>query len=366
MRVALLGNLCNTAYTFGKVLRKEGINVEVFITEKERTQAAAYPEWEDPEIDSKNINWIHYYNQRNPLSLVQTMFQLRNFDIIHAFGLPNTYCQFLGRPLISHALGADLKEVVYEPTLIGLLLKKAFRQTKNLLFSDIDHVPHIHRLELEQSQYFPAAVDVEKYSPASKGSYISDNKIVLFHSAFLDWTKRQPTSKRNDLFFRAFSRFADQRDDLILRVIAAGPDTESTKKLVYELGLSKIVEFLPPLNKQELLEHYRSCDLIVDQFGMPKFGVNALEGMACGRPVLLYLDKDLAKQCYATLPPVGIANGEQEIYKTLHDICDKEKLHSIGLKCRDWILSNHNGKVVAKKLIQLYTQIKQHSESDSL
>ncbi len=113
MRIALLGNLANTAYAYTKALRNEGLKADVFITEKERKQVTTYPEWEDPEINSINSNWIHYYEQRNPISLFQTMTKLRSYDLIHAFGLPNIYCQFLGRPLITHALGADLKEVVY-------------------------------------------------------------------------------------------------------------------------------------------------------------------------------------------------------------------------------------------------------------
>ena len=42
---------------------------------------------EDPEINSINSNWIHYYEQRNPISLFQTMKKLRSYDLIHAFGL---------------------------------------------------------------------------------------------------------------------------------------------------------------------------------------------------------------------------------------------------------------------------------------
>ena len=354
MRIALLGNLCNTAYTYAKALRREGLDAEIFITERERKQVNSFPEWEDPEIDFSNYNWLHYYNQRNPISLLQTMIKLRSYDLIHAFGLPNMYCQFLGRPMINHALGADLKEVVYETSIIGYLLKRAFRKSKCLLFSDIDHIPHANKFDLSVARYFPAAVDTEKYCREKQTRSKKTDKIILFHSSFLDWTEKQTTSKRNDLFFRAFSKFAKRRDDVLLRVIAAGPDTDDTKKLIKDIGLSETVEFLPQLTKQELINEYRRCDLIVDQFGMPKFGVNALEGMACERPVFLCLDKNLAAQCYPNLPPVPIANNEEEIYNTLNDICNKEKLKFIGAQSRDWVVANHEGQMVARKLIALY------------
>ena len=100
---------------------------------------------------------------------------------------------------------------------------------------------------------------------------------------------------------------------------------------------------------------------------MPKFGVNALEGMACGKTILLYLDKSLAEKCYTTLPPIAATNGEHEIYEMLVKICHKEKLQHMGLKCRDWVQLNHNTQMVAKKLIQLYTtKTKTIPESDSL
>ena len=187
MRIALLGNLANTAYAYTQALRNEGLKADVFITEKERKQVTTYPEWEDPEINSINSNWIHYYEQRNPISLFQTMTKLRSYDLIHAFGLPNIYCQFLGRPLITHALGADLKEVVYESGLTGYLLKRAFLRSKCVLFSDIDHIPHVNRLRLSQAQYFPAAVYINKYHPEVQARHTEKDKIILLHSSFLDW-----------------------------------------------------------------------------------------------------------------------------------------------------------------------------------
>lgn len=370
MRVALLGNLCNTAYVFAKALRKKGLDADVFITKKERTQIAAYPEWEDPHIKSDQVPWIHYYDQRNPLDLAQTSFKLREYDLLHAFGIPNTYCQFLGKPLLVHALGADLKELAHERSLLGRLIRRAFERAPRVLCSDIDHLPHMERLKLEQAQYFPAAVEVDKYGPDAQieGAPTKDeSRLVFFHAAFLDWTRGQLTSKRNDLFFKAFARFSKTRDDLLLRIIAAGPDTESSKQLIADLGLGSKVEFLAPMNKQELLRNYLACDIIVDQFGMPKFGVNALEGMACAKPVFLNIDHNTASRCYAELPPVLTASSEEAILAQLQKIKGKDELRVRGTAARQWVLKYHCSEKVAEKLVAIYDELCSHGYgSDSV
>jgi glycosyltransferase involved in cell wall biosynthesis len=361
VRVALLGNLCNTAYTFAKALRAHGVGAEVFVTEREARQIAGSPEWEDPEIDSRHTPWIHYYDQRRPRSLLATTRALRAYDIVHAFGLPNTYCQFLGRTRIAHALGADLKEVAYERSLRGVLMRRSFRTADAVFYSDIDHVPDVERQGLPGARYFPAAVDIEKYHPDRPVARYPDpdGATVFLHASLLDWTRGQRTGKRNDLFFRAFARWAGGRSDVWLRVIAAGPDAVATRGLVSELGLASVVEFLPPLNKQELLRHYLSCDAIVDQFGMPKLGVNALEGMACGRVVLLTLQPTLTRRCYPEEPPAWTADSVEGILACLRQVAGREQLRSLGAACREWILRYHGGAQVASRLAEEYRAVLQ-------
>ena len=154
MRVALLGNLCNTAYTFAKGLRDAGIDAHVYITQRERGQLAASPEWEDPELRGVRVPWIHYYHDRSPL-LLGTLSELRQYDLIHAFGMSAVYCQFLGRPFIAHALGADLKEVAYEDGVRGRLLRRAFRRAARFFFSDLDHYGDADIVKPKRGEFFP-------------------------------------------------------------------------------------------------------------------------------------------------------------------------------------------------------------------
>lgn len=360
LRVALLGNLCNTVYNFAKLLRRVGVEAEVYLSTRELASEVGAPQWEDPELAGRSVPWLHTYRDRDPLSLARLLLRLRSYDVVHACATPISFCQFSGVPVVAHALGADMKEVAHTPGLRGRLMLRGFRHARQVLFSDLDHVPHSRALRLHGARYLSAAVDTEKYSPApSDLQYgVEDGKTLkLLHSSFLAWTGSGTTEKCNDRFFRAFARYSRQQPEVFLVAIEAGPDAALARGLVEQLGIADRVRFVPPMDKALLLEHYRWCDVIVDQFGMPKLGVNALEGMSCGRPVLVSLDGDTAAACYDDLPPVYACSTEDEILAQLQAIDGPQGAHQRGVASREWILRHHHWERVLADLLEVYDTV---------
>ena len=359
MRVALIGNLCNTAYNFAKMLRRKGIEADVFVSSGEESSPVGSPAWEDPEVTDSPPQWLCHYRDRNPASMVRLLGRLRHYDLVHAFAMPISFCHFAGAPVIAHALGADLKEVVYAKSLRGWAMRRGFAQARQILYSDLDHVPHVSKLKLTGARYLSAAVDTEKYSsgPTTILPDIDKGSLLFFHSSFLSWTGGGVTQKNNDRFFRAFARFARERPDVFLVAIEAGPDAPLATALVRDLGVDSRVCFVPPMDKAALLQHYRWCDVIVDQFGMPKLGVNALEGMSCGRPMMVSIDNETVSQCYAEPPPLYACTTEDEILRELKSIGTKEAARDRGTMCREWILRHHHWDRVTSQVIDVYEQV---------
>jgi len=109
------------------------------------------------------------------------------------------------------------------------------------------------------------------------------------------------------------------------------------------------------MNKATLLQYYRRCDVIVDQFGMPKLGVNALEGMACGKAVMVSLDTATVSECYQHPPPALACSTEAEILEQLN-MLSKREARRVGEESRDWILQNHRWDLITTQLTEIYSE----------
>jgi D-inositol-3-phosphate glycosyltransferase len=70
---------------------------------------------------------------------------------------------------------------------------------------------------------------------------------------------------------------------------ASGANTSEVdrmKELVNWLGISDVVRFAPPAQRQELADYYRASDLVCVPSYSESFGLVALEAQACGTPVV--------------------------------------------------------------------------------
>src|SRR3990172_4989073 len=86
-----------------------------------------------------------------------------------------------------------------------------------------------------------------------------------------------------------------------------------------------------PRNSKEMEYYYNISDIVVDQFGVGSIGMITVEAMKCGKPVILYWDKEKFERCYDEIP-LGLfsATTEEEILnaldKLLRDKTLREKL----------------------------------------
>lgn len=81
------------------------------------------------------------------------------------------------------------------------------------------------------------------------------------------------------------------RSKLITLIVggASGANTaevERMKELVVWLGISDVVRFAPPVEREGLADYYRASDLVCVPSYSESFGLVALEAQACGTPVI--------------------------------------------------------------------------------
>ena len=358
MRVLFTGNIDNIAYSCAKFARRLGVNADALISSTE--SGIHHPLWED-QADLAGPIMIDFTRRtgiRAPLTLLELRRIYRRYDIVVAMGMMSISTLLLRRPYVAIALGADMKELVFEKSLKGWLMDQAFRRAGALFYNDVDHWPAVAAKQYGNASYFPVPIDVARYSPRKIER--NDDRLLLIHGAALSWSLdwaadkelHRRTLKRNDIFFEGLKLYVERNSTPVEVVVPLwGPDTDNVAPLCRRLGISDIVRLVPKMTKAELLEGYRRADIVIDQFNMPRLGYNCFEAMACARPVIGHFDPDLQRRLYPELPPMLSASKPEEVADHLGELVDPERRAQLGARAREWVVDHHHWKPIMRDLI---------------
>lgn len=145
---------------------------------------------------------------------------------------------------------------------------------------------------------------------------------------------------------------AGKLPDIHLIFSGWGNDLGTAQQLVQSEGLQKRITFLEcALSKPLLYEFYLAADFVVDQFIVGMCGTSAVEAMACGAPLVTWINKDVERPWGA--PPVLQARFEDDIVTLLSDF-DRLDFEQIGALLQEWMERVYNPSVVARKLTDIF------------
>ena len=143
-----------------------------------------------------------------------------------------------------------------------------------------------------------------------------------------------------------------------LRILHAPSDpgvkgTEHVVKAVEDLkqeGYKIELDLVRNLPHQEALKHYRQADIVVDQLLVGWYGVFAIECMALGKPVCVYIQKDLLALLPSNMPLV--ATTPSQLKDDLRKLIEDPALRiRIGKMARTFAEKEHDADRIAKYLV---------------
>jgi D-inositol-3-phosphate glycosyltransferase len=141
----------------------------------------------------------------------------------------------------------------------------------------------------------PPGVDLTTYK-VNGGKKAARKKLNIKDDALmLAFVGRIQPHKGPEILIRAVAEMVKHSPNLRARlktVIIGGAsgsgsqEPERLKGLTVFLGISDVVEFVPPVKHEELTDWYRASDLVCVPSYSESFGLVALEAQACGTPVV--------------------------------------------------------------------------------
>lgn len=252
------------------------------------------------------------------------------------------------------------------------MLRRAQRRCKAVCYTMPPQEEPCRRLGLVNARFFPHAipVDSEQWCPLDRVGQsharsrlnIPENAFVVFQPSRQEWTCPEgPGSnhKGNDRFLRAYARFVHgPGKDAWLVAVTKGRDVGASQQLAEHLGIKDRIRWIPQQSKAGLREYLGASNIVADQFTYGFYGISALEAMAVGKPVLVYLDPQGLKKFGVDPPPVVSARTEEEICAALCRLTeDRGGAETIGAQAREWMIRHHGWEPVVDRYLALYHEL---------
>jgi len=350
MKILHAGNLVNVGYLTTKQLRINNIDAELLLD-----PSGSDPAKLDPDLKNSIPDWCIQYSRKKSfwkLKILKTM-RKKKYDLIHAYVELPIFAYFSGKKFIVQALGSDFREMAISNSLRGIILRRAYKKAKVILFSMPDHIPIYNKLGLKNGIFFPLLVDTTFFKPkkVDKGELV--NKFLVLHATNLDWKL-----KGNDILLNAFAKFVKTNPKSILIIIERGVDSQRTHQLVNSLKIKQNVKFIKgPLNSIDLQYYFNLVDVVAESFIFPAMSGITNESLCCEKPVITYYPKNVFEGAYTEHPPVLNASNATEVYEHLEALKDETKRKDIGKKGREWITKYNDPTLYCEKLKVIYESI---------
>lgn len=350
MKLLIAGNIANHSYFLVKLLRKDGIDAELLIKKNPR-------QTEDPLFSDDQLvdypSWIRFWDGTKISWKLDIIRIMRKYELIQASTELPIFSQFSGRPYVTYATGADVAKLAFENSMKGRLLRRAYRKTKLLIIGAPYLYKYTTKLKIPNVVFIPVLSDYTKFNP-QESLKKNNAKFTIFHPTNHVWDY-----KKNDRLLRAFVRVAKEKDNVHMILINRGPDfSRSIQILDNPHTINKFTVIDGTVAQSEISKFYNQADVVADQFGVGSTGLIGQEVMACGKPLLQYIDTDLYEKFYGTSPSVINARTEDEIYNALIRLINEPDTGKIMAKrAREWLLKYHNHDKIIKEYIYVYNSI---------
>ena len=355
MRVLHAGNV-DSGYVLAKELRKKGIEAD-FLTSKQmitgKYLSVNNPFDFDIELKDSYPDWVHFYDVEKKGWKSFVLRTMRKYDFVHAYMELPIFAMFSMKPYLAQSVGDDLRDLAFQKSIKGYLLRVAYRRAKAFIYEWPPHRPFVDKLGLKNAIFVPKPWDATKFI-RKKIKKPNNQCLTVFHPLGQDWQ-----TKGNDKFLKAFIRLCKEGKNIFLYYVDWGQDADKARNLLTLPQVKGRIEIIPgPIPREKIIEYMEKSDILADQFNSGSFTRMGIEASIFGMPLLVNLDEDLHLKLYGEIPPTINAKNDEEIYTKLKNLTEsKDMLIEIGERAHEWAIKHYDLKKNVDKYIQIYQDI---------
>ncbi|GAB6173059.1 glycosyltransferase [Paradesulfitobacterium aromaticivorans] len=277
-------------------------------------------------------------------------------DIIHAHYA--TSFGFLGalakeHPYVISAWGSDIFFFPRHSFVHSLFLKWTLKQadvlcsTSRIMAQEMQRYTESGRTV----EVIPFGVDIERFKPPAEERQDSLQPLIFGVAKYF-----QPVYGL-DVLFKAFAQIERQTPGRArLRLAGDGPEKARLQRLALKLGIARKIEWLGAIPSKDVAELYQSLDVVVVPSRQESFGVTAVEGSACGRPIIASRVGGLPevvtdKETGLLIPPGDV----QELAAAMEYMIDHpEERKRMGEAGRSFVLEHYDWQENVTEMERVY------------
>ncbi len=247
-------------------------------------------------------NWLHFRALSwNPGIARFCRARLRNYDVVHIFGLYDflgpavgAACRRSGIPYIVEPMG------MFVPIVRSFLLKRMYhltlgqkmlRGSRKIIATSPQEVAELAASGLPAEKILIRRNGVEKAETLPERGKFRASAGIPETAKVVLYLGRLSEKKSPDVLLQAFASLCKSERDAEMRLVFAGPDEGGMKRklqqMAGELGISSCVHIRGAAYGEQKWGAYRDADVFVLPSQNENFGNTAGEAVAAGTPVVV-------------------------------------------------------------------------------
>lgn len=285
---------------------------------------------------------VHYWRQRDLYKAA-----LRHYDIVQGYTTAGLYPLVCDSPAFTAYELGTLRGLPFEDSDIGRLTAWVYRAAPAVFVTNIDCIESAERLGLAPERVHPILhgydTDAAATFARANARPIDRDPPLILAPARHHWKEGNLSwLKGNDVLIRAAGRLARAGRSFKLVFMNWGMEVDLSKQLIEAEGLSRHVEWSPPLARLNLWDMYMRAVCVADQFQAPAFGGVALDALALGRRLVSRYDAKAGATYFSSEPAMLNCATDDEVADALARCLD-DPLDSagIGARAQAWMQKEH-------------------------
>ncbi|WP_406657574.1 glycosyltransferase family 4 protein [Methanolobus sp. ZRKC2] len=203
-------------------------------------------------------------------------------------------------------------------------------------------------IKTENSYTVPNGIDLEQIhkikSPDDKSDIVFAGRLIK--------------EKNVDLLLKAIYLVKYSKPDVNCIIMGDGPEKENLRKLTDKLELTNNVLFMGFMQYEDLIRNIKGSKVMALPSRREGFGIIAIEGFACGKPVVTTNSKNNATQEIVTDSINGfVVEGEEEFARVIEKVLDDNILYSKLAENSESEAQKYNWESIYITCISIYEQI---------